>query len=86
LKPRLDGPAEPRSLPAWAGAQRGFIVLPQKWVVERTFGWLSKNRRMSEDYERKVQISETLIELAMIRLLIACLGWRPSGHSQPPPT
>jgi putative transposase len=56
---------------------RGFSVLPKRWVVERTFGWLSRNRRMSKDYERKVQTSETLIEVAMIRLLVARLGrWR----------
>jgi transposase len=32
--------------------QRGFRVLPRRWVVERTFSWLSQNRRMSKDYER----------------------------------
>jgi putative transposase len=46
-------------------------------VVERTFGWLSRNRRMSKDYERRAQTSETLIEVAMIRLLIARQGRRP---------
>jgi transposase len=53
---------------------RGFAVRPQRWIVERTFGWLSRNRRMSMDYEGKVQTSETLIEVAMIRLLVARLG------------
>ena len=53
---------------------RGFTVLPKRWIVERTFGWISRNRRMSKDYERKVQTSETLIEVAMIRLLVARLG------------
>ena len=53
---------------------RGFSVLPKRWVVERTFGWLSRNRRMSKDYERKVQTSKTLIEVAMIRLLVVHLG------------
>lgn len=52
----------------------GFPVQPKRWVFERTFGWLSRNRRMSKDYERKVQTSETLIEVAMIRLLLARLG------------
>ena len=42
--------------------------------MERTFGWLSRTRRMSKEYERKVQTSETLIEVAMIRLLIARQG------------
>lgn len=53
---------------------RGFTVQPRRWVVERTYGWLSRNRRMSRDYERKVQTSETLIEVAMIRLLVARRG------------
>lgn len=43
-------------------------------VVERTFSGISRNRRMSKDYERKVQTSETLIQVAMIRLLLARLG------------
>src|SRR6266704_4753373 len=47
---------------------RGFSVVPRRWVVERTFSWISRNRRMSKDYERKVQTSETLIQVAMIRL------------------
>lgn len=56
---------------------RGFAVLPKRWMVERPFGWLSRNRRMSKmskDDERKVQTSDTLIEVAMIRLLIARQG------------
>jgi putative transposase len=53
---------------------RGFAIRPKRWIVERTCGWLSRNLRMSKDYERKVQTSETLIEVAMIRLLIARLG------------
>jgi putative transposase len=56
---------------------RGFAVQTNRWVVERTFGWLSRYRRMSKDYERKVQTSETLIEVAMIRLLVVRLGRQP---------
>ena len=48
----------------------GFAVLPHRWIVERTLGWLMRNRRLSKDYERKVQTSETFIELAMIRLIL----------------
>lgn len=54
-----------------------FSVLPKRWIVERTFGWLSRNRRMSKDYERKVQTSETLIELAASRLVLRRLA----GHA-----
>jgi putative transposase len=56
---------------------RGFAVLPKRWIVERTLGWLSPNPRSSKDYERKAQTSETLIEVVMIRLLIERQG-RPS--------
>ena len=48
----------------------GFAVLPHRWIVERTFGWLMRNRRLSKDYERKVQSSETFMEVAMIRLIL----------------
>jgi transposase len=44
--------------------------------VERTFAWLLRSRRLVVDYERKVQTSETLIEVAMIRLLVVRLGRR----------
>ena len=49
---------------------RGFSVQPRRWVVERSFAWLSRNRRLAKDYERKVQTSETLIEVAATRLLL----------------
>jgi putative transposase len=57
-----------------AAGVRGFAIVPKRSIVERTFGWLSKYRRMSKDYERKVQTSETLIAVAMIRLVLARLG------------
>jgi putative transposase len=49
---------------------RGFSIQPRRWVVERSFAWLIRNRRLAKDYERKVQTSEILIELAAIRLLL----------------
>ncbi len=52
----------------------GFAVLPHRWIVERTLGWLMRNRRLSKDYERKVQTSETLIKVAMIRLILRRLA------------
>jgi putative transposase len=48
----------------------GFVVLHRRWVVERTFAWLCRNRRLSKDYERSPQVSETWIRIAMIRLMI----------------
>ncbi len=49
---------------------QGFAVQPRRWVVERSFAWLVRNRRLRIDDERKVQTSETLIEVAFIRLLL----------------
>ena len=53
---------------------RGFHIQPRRWVVERSFAWLSRNRRLAKDYERKVQTSETYIELAASRLLLRRLA------------
>jgi putative transposase len=52
----------------------GFAVLPHRWIVERTFGWLIRNRRLSKDYERKVQSSESFMEVGMIRLILKRLA------------
>ena len=48
--------------------QKGFQVLPKRWVIERTFAWITRNRRLARDYERLAQSSEAFIYLAMIRL------------------
>jgi putative transposase len=47
-----------------------FVVLPKRWIVERTFGWLGKYRRLSKDYETLSSSSETTIYLAMINLML----------------
>ena len=49
---------------------KGFVVLPKRWVVERTFAWLSNHRRLSKDYERYTKTSETMIQIAMLRLML----------------
>ena len=54
--------------------QHAFKVLPRRWVVERTFGWLGRYRRLSKDYERQAQTGQTMVYLAMIRLMLARLG------------
>ena len=51
-----------------------FKVLPRRWVVERTFGWFGRYRRLSRDYERQAHTGETMVYLAMIRLMLARLG------------
>lgn len=53
---------------------RGIEVLPRRWVVERTFAWLSKCRRLCRNYEFLPQSSETMIYLAMTRLMLKRLG------------
>ena len=54
--------------------QAGFEVLPKRWVVERTFAWFIRNRRLARDYERLPQASETFIYIAMIRLMATRLA------------
>jgi putative transposase len=55
----------------WAEQVMGlYIALPRRWVVERTFSWLSQNRRMSKDYERLSASAEAFIYAAMIRLMV----------------
>ncbi|WP_443067647.1 transposase [Streptomyces sp. NBC_01268] len=50
-------------------AQKGFKVIPRRWVVERTFGWLMHHRRLARDYETHPHRSEAMIRLAMIDLM-----------------
>lgn len=48
----------------------GFHVLPRRWVVERTFGWLGRNRRLSKDYEYLSENEESFLYLGMVRLML----------------
>ena len=49
---------------------QGFIVLPKRWIVERTFGWFGKYRRLSKDYEYRTDTSEAMIYVAMIHIMV----------------
>ena len=51
-------------------AAKGFQVIPKRWIVERTFGWFNWSRRLSKDYEERPLVSETMIYLAMTRLML----------------
>ena len=50
--------------------QKGFEVLPRRWVVERTFGWMMRWRRLVRDYERRIDVSTAMIHVAMGSLLL----------------
>ena len=54
--------------------QRGFTLLPRRWVVERTFSWLYQSRRLSKDYERLAETSEVVVYMAMMRLMLRRLA------------
>ena len=49
---------------------KGFVLLPRRWVVERTLGWLGRWRRLSRDYEHLPEVSEAMVTLAMVRLML----------------
>ena len=53
---------------------KGFAVLPKRWIVERTFGWFNRYRRLSKDYEFCTESSEAMIHLAMIHLMVRRLA------------
>ena len=51
---------------------KGFVVLPKRWIVERTFGWFYTYRRLSKDYEYLTATSEAMIHVVMIHIMV----WR----------
>src|SRR5213594_890759 len=53
---------------------KGFKVLPKRWIVERTFGWFYKSRRLCRDYEVRLDHSEAMIRICMIRLMVKRLA------------
>jgi putative transposase len=53
---------------------KGFVLLARRWVVERTFGWLGRYRRLSKDYERRNDSSEAMVKLASIHLMLQRLA------------
>ncbi|SRR5579872_128596 len=63
-----------------AGA-RGFVLLPRRWTVERTFAWLGRCRRLSKDYERRTDTSAAMAKISMVHLMVRRL--KPTGYASP---
>jgi transposase len=57
-------------------AMKGFVVLPRRWVVERTFSWFGRNRRLNKDYENLADTLATFVTLACIQIAIRRLARR----------
>ena len=53
---------------------KGFVVLPRRWVVERTFSWFGRNRRIAKDYENLAQTLSAFVMLACIQIAIRRLA------------
>ena len=62
----------------------GFVVVPRRWVVERTLGWLGRWRRLAKDYEELPEVAETMVKLATIRLMLHRLA-HPNRKRLPAP-
>ena len=62
----------------------GFVVIPRRWIVERTLGWFGRWRRLSKDYEELPEVSEAMVTLAAIRMMLQRLV-HPNRKRLPPP-
>ena len=63
---------------------KGFVLLPRRWVAERTLGWLGRWRRLAREYQELPEVSETMVKLAMIRLMLHRLA-HPNRKRLPAP-
>lgn len=59
---------------------RGFLLLPRRWVVERSLAWFGRNRRLSKDYERLTEVSEAILYVASIQRMLKQLRPNPLSH------
>ena len=57
-----------------SGVARSFVVLPRRWVVERTFAWLNRCRRLAKDFERRGRNALAFLKLVSVRLMLRKLG------------
>ena len=65
---------------------KGFVVLPRRWVVERTFAWIVRCRRLNHDYERLPEHSDAMIKWAMIGLMTRRISPTPGRRPGQPST
>jgi transposase len=61
------------------GDRYRLVVLPRRWIVERTIGWISRNRRLARDFERHCRIAAAFVRMAMIRIMLRRLAAKPSA-------
>ena len=61
-----------------AAGQRGFAVLPRRWAVARTLGWLGRQRRLSKDYAELPESGAAWVQIAMSRLMLRRMAQRPA--------
>lgn len=54
----------------WPKVEKGFKVQPRRWVIERTFAWINRNRRLSKEYDLLTTSTENFIYLAMNRMML----------------
>lgn len=62
--------------------QTGFVVQAKRWIVERSLGWYSRNRRLSKDYEHLSEVSEVMVYIASIQVMLNRL--RPRAYAEKP--
>ena len=78
IKDKKDGSYELEIVSRPPGA-KGFVLLPRRWVVERTFAWLGRYRRQSKDYERLTGSSEAMIRVSSIHIMLRRIKPKPGG-------
>ena len=65
-----DGPSYELKVVSRSAKDKGFVVLPKRWIVERTFGWMGNYRRLVKDFEKTKTSSEARMQIAMVQILL----------------
>ena len=67
--PRATRQVDDRHRQAVEDVAKGFVVLPRRWVVERTLAWLNRNRRLAKDFEKSIATAVAWIMIASVKLI-----------------